>query len=139
LAIGTAALVALAVIIRGRWVALAAGVVVMTLRIALGAEPAAPQVLPEGGGPWPAVVETLGSVRDGQQVATIRLGEADDAVSDVAGVRLAATLPRYSVVGPGDRIEVGGSARPPPDGPFGEYLSRIGVAGTLRCRAARRW
>ena len=46
-------------------------------------------------------------------------------------LRLAATLPRYPEVRPGDRLEVSGRVRPRPDGGYGDYLARIGAAGTL--------
>ena len=64
--------------------------------------------------------------RDGQQVATIRL---DDAAV------VAATLPRFPAIEPGDRVRVDGRIEEPPDGPYGEYLARIGVDGTLRSRS----
>ena len=44
---------------------------------------------PEGHGPWTMIVESIGSPRDGRQVATLRL--ADRTSGDL---RLAATLPR---------------------------------------------
>ena len=73
------------------------------------------------------VVETVGSPRDGDQVATLRSLESVDG----AILRLAATLPRYPEVRPGDRVEVSGRVRPRPDGGYGDYLERIGAAGTL--------
>ena len=97
--------------------------------------PAAPVAapLPEDGGPWAAVVESVGSPRDGDQVARLRLlarrgrgpGRGD-----------AAGLPG----GDGRRPRRGRrpSLRPPPDDdPYGAYLRRTGAAGSARrARAA---
>lgn len=65
-----------------------------------------------GEGPWTMVVESVGSPRDGQQVATLRTLE-----EGAAGFRLAATIPRYPPVEPGDRVELDGRVRERPDGP----------------------
>ena len=75
------------------------------------------------------VVEGVGPPRDGRQVATLRT--ADEGAD---GFRLAATLPRYPPVGPGDLVEVGGRVRERPDSPYGQYLDRIGAWGTLDAR-----
>ena len=48
---------------------------------------------------------------------------------------VAATLPAYPVVTPGDLVTVDGSIRPRPDSPYGEYLLRIGAVGTLTSRS----
>ena len=77
-------------------------------------------------GPWTMVVESIGSPREGQQVATLRTVE-----DGAAGFRLAATLPRYPQVEPGDLVEVDGRVRARPDGPYGDYLARIGAWGML--------
>ena len=63
--------------------------------------------VPEGDGPWRLVVEAMGSPRDGQQSAT--LATAPDAAP---AFTVAATLPRYPVVVPGDQVTVDGSIRP---------------------------
>ena len=47
-------------------------------------------------------------------------------------MRVAATLPWYPSVIPNDRIELGGSIRPPPEDDYGVYLARIGAIGTIR-------
>ncbi|HSL77809.1 MAG TPA: ComEC/Rec2 family competence protein [Candidatus Limnocylindrales bacterium] len=88
--------------------------------------------IPAGAGPWTMLVESIGSPRNGNQVATLRTlnGGAD-------GFRLASTLPRYPAVTPGDRIEVGGRVRERPDSPYGRYLERIGAWGSLDARAIR--
>ncbi len=84
---------------------------------------------PDGSGPWRMVVESIGSPRDGQQVATLRtIADAQSAF------RLAATMPRYPPVEPGDIVEVGGRTRPRPDNPYGAYLARLGAWGTLDAR-----
>jgi competence protein ComEC len=80
-------------------------------------------------GPWTMIVESIGSPRDGKQVAALR------AVEDGAtGFRFAATLPRYPAIEPGDRVEVDGGVRSRPDGPYGDYLARTGAWGTLDAR-----
>ena len=83
--------------------------------------------LPDGDGPWKAVVVATGAPREGRQMATIELAEGG-----TMPVKLAATLPRYPVVAPGQRISVGGSPEQRPDSPYGAYLERTGVAGTIR-------
>ena len=50
---------------------------------------------------------------------------------------VAATLPRYPVVIPGDRVVVDGRILPRPDSPYGSYLERIGAVGTLQSRTLR--
>lgn len=91
----------------------------------LGADVPPPAARPEGRGPWIVVVESVGAPRAGSRPAVVRLDEPD-------GARLAATLPWFPPVGPSDRISLSGGVRAPPDGPYGEYLARIGVVGTLR-------
>jgi competence protein ComEC len=89
--------------------------------------------LPDGRGPWTAIVETISPVRDGQQVATLRL--LDTIASPPIEHLVAATLPRYPPIEPGNRVRVDGTVQPPPSGPYGDYLRRIGVEGTLRSRS----
>jgi len=85
---------------------------------------------PNGAGPWTLVVETAGSPRDGQQTGTLATP-----VGIVPSFRVAATLPRYPIVVPGDRVVVEGAIRPRPDSPYGTYLARIGAVGTLTSRS----
>ena len=85
----------------------------------------------EARGPWTLVVETVGAARDGQQTATLRIVRTDG----VPGVRVAATLPAFPEVAPGDRVTVDGRIRPRPTTPYGAYLERIGAAGTLTARS----
>ena len=114
--------------VRRDWI-LVAALAVTAITVRLAAAPGdveIPGSLPDGSGPWNAVVETLSAPRDGQQVATL-------AVADPR-LRVAATLPRYPAVQPGHRVVVSGSLERPPEGPYGDYLRRIGVAATLRSR-----
>ena len=119
----------------GRWhlraVAVAAlGATALAIRLViLPAPPPEITDIPAGSGPWIASVESVGSVRDGSQVATLQL-------TDPGEVRLAATLPRYPEIEPGMEVSVAGTVRPPPDDdPYGDYLRRTGVSGTLRARS----
>jgi competence protein ComEC len=110
--------------------AMALGAAAVAARLAVGpAATPANRSLPDGSGPWRASVESVAAPRRGEQPVTIRL-------DDPAGLRIAATLPRFPAVEPGFRVIVTGSIQPPPDDdPYGDYLRRIGVAGTLRSRA----
>ena len=107
----------------------AAAVAIRLLGAGSGPGPAS-EALPDGRGPWAASVEAQGSDRDGQQVATLR-------IRDEAGDRdwlVAATLPRYPEIEPGLIVTVDGALEAPPDGPYGDYLRRTGVAATIRSR-----
>jgi competence protein ComEC len=77
------------------------------------------------------VVESVGSPRDGKQVATLGSQE------DHAPLRLAASLPAYPAVEPGTVVEVAGRTRPRPDSGYGRYLARIGAWGSLDARVVR--
>ncbi len=110
----------------------AIGVLIMTLRSVVLQSPPGLAGEPDGEGPWRMVVETVGSPRDGDQVATLRTPDGP-----TTGFRVAATLPRYPTVEPGDRIEVGGRVRPRPDSPYGQYLARLDAWGTLDARTLR--
>jgi len=87
---------------------------------------------PAGRGPWSLVVVTTGPPRDGQQIATLATP-----VETRPPFQVAATLPRYPVVVPGDRVDVDGVIRPRPDSPYGAYLQRIGAVGTITARTLR--
>ena len=117
-------------------VPLAVGCAAIALRMATLAPPAAAD-LPADDGPWIAGVVAIGSPRDGQQVATLELVErdAEGAAALTGPVLVSATLPRFPAIEPGDRVRVSGRIEPPPDGPYADYLSRIGVTGTLYSRA----
>ena len=110
-------------------IAAGAGAALLAARVLLGpaAEPLPP--LPDGTGPWAAVVDSVGSPRDGSQVARLSL------LVQPGPVAVAATLPAYPVVRAGATVEVSGRLRPPPDDdPYGEYLRRTGAAGSLEAR-----
>ena len=115
---------------RGVWpVIIGAGLIVARLAIVPG-DPALLKDPPQGDGPWALVVIATGSPRDGHQTATL---------TTPAGTRpafsVAATLPRYPVVIPGDKVELEGAIRRRPDSPYGEYLARIGAVGTISARS----
>jgi competence protein ComEC len=86
--------------------------------------------LPEGDGPWHAVIVAIGSPREGRQAATIELIE-----SDAPPLRFAATLPRYPAIAPGQRIVIDGRLEPRPDSAYGSYLEQTGIAGTILSRS----
>ena len=114
---------------RGLVIATVGGLALAIRLVLLPAPPPTAAELPAGSGPWEATVESVGAVRDGSQVATLRLSEP-------GGARLAATLPRFPAIEPGMVVSVSGGVRPPPDDdPYGDYLRRTGVAGTLRARS----
>ncbi|HET7180791.1 MAG TPA: ComEC/Rec2 family competence protein, partial [Candidatus Limnocylindrales bacterium] len=105
---------------------LALGVAAIGVRGVLGGGPTGPvPPAPSGDGPWIGLVETVGAPRDGARPATIRLDDPD-------GVLVAATLPWYPPVVPGDRVQLDGGIRPPPESEYGDYLHKIGASGTLR-------
>ena len=90
-------------------------------------------------GPWTAVVVSVGTPRDGQQVATVEIAsEAAGSSADAAGQRspivVAATLPRYPEVRPGLLVRLGGRLETPRDDDYGRYLAGIGVGATIRAR-----
>ncbi len=109
----------------------AIGAALLLLR--LGMLPAAGPMLdqpPDGSGPWRFMIEATGSPRDGSQTATLITTETGS-----PPFRVAATLPRYPVVIPGDVITVDGAIRPRPESSYGSYLLRIGAVGTLDSRS----
>jgi competence protein ComEC len=116
------------------WIAIAfgIGVVAVAARLWLVPAPIADVQVPGGDGPWTGVVVGVGSPRDGSQSVTVDL-ELDDGVA-----RVAASLARYPDLVPGDRVEVSGSIRAPPEDGYGVYLRRIGAIGTLRGRSLER-
>lgn len=106
--------------------AAAIGLAAICLRMAIAPGEAMSSGAPTGDGPWRLVVETVGTPRKGDQTAILR-----GPWSDGAAFRLAATLPRYPPVEPGDVVDVTGRTRPRPDSAFGAYLERQGAWGTL--------
>ena len=120
---------------RRRVLATALGAIAVAARIALSpGGGGAPAPLPDGRGPWTATVEARGSDRDGSQLATLRVGAGLDAGAGGDGWLVAATLPRYPEIEPGQVVRVDGTLEAPPAGPYGDYLGRIGVSATLRSR-----
>jgi competence protein ComEC len=103
----------------------AIGVLAIGLRLAIGTTALSLAPVPSGAGPWTGIVETIGAPRDGSRPATVRL-ESDPPVL------VAATLPWYPAVNPGDHVQVRGKIRPPAPDDYGAYLTRIGAIGTLR-------
>ena len=74
-----------------------------------------------------------GSDRDGQQVATLRIAATTEVTRPaLARRRHPAALSRDRARRSSSRSTARSSA--PPDGPYGDYLRRIGVAGTIRSR-----
>ena len=110
------------------------GIAVVLARVVIGGGPGAmgaePVALPAGDGPWAVRVVAVSSPRDGSQRF---VGGLDDG----AGLRIDVTAPRYPPVRAADRVEVRGALRTPPEGPYGDYLARTGVAATLVTRSLR--
>lgn len=116
--------------LRTAWpVVIGAGLIAARLAI-LPTDAAAMDDPPAGEGPWSLVVLATGSPRDGHQTATLATPEDAHPAFVVA-----ATLPRYPPIIPGDRIVLDGSVRPRPTSPYGEYLARIGAVGTIAARS----
>ena len=117
--------------------AVAGGAALVSLRLLLGsvvATPAPATSLPASLQATRVEVVSVSTPSGGVQRAVV-------AVEATAGpgLRLYARLPRYPEVVPGDRVSVGGTVQPPPDGPgFGDYLRRAGIAGTLTARHLER-
>ena len=114
--------------LRGRVATLGVAVIALRLIVAAPAESGATAPALDGRGPWTFAVESIGSPRDGHQVATLR-GDTGDAAA--RGIRVAATVPPYPALEPGDVVSVSGRPRPRPDSPYGRYLARIDAWGTL--------
>jgi competence protein ComEC len=110
-------------------IALAIGATAVVVRAILLPASSGLDGAPDGSGPWRMVVESIGSPREGHQLATLRT--APDAGS---AFRLAATLPRYPEVEPGDVVDVEGRTRRRPDSPYGAYLERLEAWGTVDAR-----
>jgi competence protein ComEC len=108
------------------------GLLLLAGRLLIGPAGPAAAALPDGTGPWLAGVESVGSPRDGSQVARLALDTASGPVI------VAATLPSFPIVQAGAVVEVGGRLQAPPDDdPYGEYLRRTGAAGSLRAARLR--
>ena len=113
--------------------AAALGAAIMLVRVASGGAvegPGTPAGLPGGEGPWTVRVVALAAPREGTQRFT---GSLDDG----AGMRIDITAPRYPQLRAGDRVEVSGALRSPPEDAYGAYLARTGVSATLTTRSVR--
>jgi len=126
----------------GRAAAALVGVALVSLRLAAGgASQAAPEpALSQGDRVWTGRVVAVAAPRDGRQVAFLDLatgggGATGTVGTDQLATRTAATLPRYPPVRPGLLVRVGGRLEEPPDDDYGHYLSRSGVASTIRARS----
>lgn len=132
--VAVAALTCLIVGSRGRprtprfLVPIAVGALLLAGRMALAPPDAGDPAPPVGDGPWSMLVEAVGSPRDGRQVATLSILSGRP---DLPVTRLAASLPRYPPIEPGDVVTVEGRTRERPDSPYGRYLERSGAWGTL--------
>lgn len=116
---------------RGRAIAIGLGTTLVCLRLLAGPSVVPPpDVSGDSRGPWLATVESMGSPRNGEQVARLRLQ------LDQGTVLVAATLPAFPQVAAGWLIRVDGRLQPPPaDDPYGEYLRRSGASGSLQGRS----
>ncbi|HTC86214.1 MAG TPA: ComEC/Rec2 family competence protein, partial [Candidatus Acidoferrum sp.] len=105
-------------------------------------------------GPWPALVVSIGTPRDGQQVATVEIASQSGpttgaraagsdttvgapavgagAAAPATAIRVAATMPRYPTIRPGLRIRLSGRLQALADDDYGRYLAGIGVSATIR-------
>lgn len=109
---------------------LVAGACLLGARLAIGLATAGggtAAVPPAGSGPWVAEVVSVGTPREGQQAAVLRL-------EGPAGVVVAATLPRYPAIVPGDRVRASGAIRGPRDAEDAAWLGRSGAVGSLLSR-----
>ncbi|MFI5226983.1 MAG: hypothetical protein ACHQ3P_09940, partial [Candidatus Limnocylindrales bacterium] len=118
-----------------RLLPLLVGVVLVAVRILVGGPGSASTIgLPEtmsGDGPWLASVIAVGSPRDGRQTATVELRSERPDGADSA-IRIAATLPRYPAIRPGQLIRIGGRLEMLGDDDYGRYLAGSGVSATVR-------
>lgn len=122
-AMGLAGLVLVGLGTTGRMVGLVVlGLGLACLRSVVGGT-AEPSDLEATGGPWAGVVEALGPARDGRQRAIVRLG--------VDGARVLVDLPPEPRLAAGDVVTIEGRLRSPPDGPYGDYLRRSGLRGSI--------
>ncbi|HSG86154.1 MAG TPA: DNA polymerase III subunit delta [Candidatus Limnocylindrales bacterium] len=110
--------------------ALIAGSSLIAVRLALGPPlPPSPLETTSVEGPWAGVVTTVLAPLDGRQRFTLRLDDAR---------LVAVTSPAYPRLRVTDRARIEGPLEEPPVGPYGDYLRRIGVGGTVRTRSLER-
>ena len=111
-------------------VALAIWMCRLGLRAGVGPAGAVLRARRQGGGPWTMVVETVGSPREGHQVATNR--------TEPEALAGSGSLPRYrdiQSIEPGDRITVAGRGAAETRQPELTYLERLDAWGTLEARS----
>jgi competence protein ComEC len=139
LALGVAGALVLRRTNRAGALAMLAAVTLVASRVAL--EPVdrpvpIAEVAGAAGDSWVGTVESVGSPRNGQQVATVSLMPAPEPgqppLPDRTVLRVAATLPRYPAIRPGVTIATRGPVEPLGDDDYGRYLAGTGVDGTLR-------
>ena len=109
------------------------GVLAVGLRLLIApAGVLVPPLESAGQAPWTAEVVSMGSPKDGSQLARLAIGTSGEPVV------VAATLPAFPTVAAGAMVVVEGQLRPPPDDdPYGEYLRRTGASGSLRATSVR--
>ena len=109
------------------------GVVAVALRLAVApAGDVLPALDAAGAAPWTAEVVSMGSPKDGSQLARLAIRTSGEPVV------VAATLPAFPIVSAGALVAVDGRLTPPPeDDPYGEYLRRSGASGSLRATTVR--
>ncbi|MBA2570386.1 MAG: ComEC/Rec2 family competence protein [Chloroflexi bacterium] len=115
-------------------VAVLAGVVLILVRVALGAWLAPPSATvppPTDERAWRAEVLSVGSTADGQQRAHLQVRD------DMGGTwRIYGWLPRYPPVVPTHRLGFTARLEPSPvDEGFGAFLARSGAVATVRIRS----
>src|SRR3990172_8525500 len=124
-------LVGAATLRRRRVMGLAAGALLVLVRVVLGTLGGGEAPRPPLGAAadWTASVVSIGAPAEGEQRAVLELLSPFQS-------RAWARLPRYPAVIPGDRIRFRAALEPlPVDGGFAAYLARIGVAATVEVRA----
>jgi competence protein ComEC len=107
-----------------------AGGLIIALRLAGGSGETI-ATLPAGEGPWHGVVESISAPKGGAQSATI-------VVHEPSAFRVAAKLPRFPEIAPGDGVVVRGRLEAPADDAYGTYLRRVGVDATVWSRSLAR-
>jgi len=124
-------LVGAAALRRRRVMGMAAGAMLVLVRVALGTLGGGEVPPPPLGAAadWTATVVSIGAPAEGEQRAILEL------LSPAPG-RAWGRLPRYPAVIPGDRIRFRAALEPlPVEGGFAAYLARVGVAATVEVRA----
>ncbi len=98
-------------------------------RCAMDPAPSAAAPLPGGDGPWTATVVARSAPREGNQRFVAELEQPP--------IRVDVTAARYPEVVPGDMVALSGGIEAPPESPYGTWLVKSGLAGTLRAKDVR--